>query len=230
MRLKNILTRRQIMTLPIFLKRTVLFVFIPLLVACSTGKIVQTYDGEVLLSEQLAVLMAPANISIVSVNGRSVPTYLLSSIDTNYGLKVGENRIVFKYESIWGRAVKRNNDESRAESVTSELQVVMVSAKPGKRYLFDFVRPNNVREAKAFVSDVLINIFDENNVLVAESAAYIESLPAGLETNNSGALLAEAVGNAEKGEEVSTIVALKALWRSATETERKAFLAWAFKE
>ena len=79
------------------------------LLGCTSDKIVKTYDGKILAKDEVAVLTAPQNITLLSVNGKEVQQYLLSNLDVNYALKAGENLVVFKYESIWSKA-KRDEE------------------------------------------------------------------------------------------------------------------------
>ena len=108
------------------------------LTACSTNKIVQTYDGAVLPNKAISILTAPENIILLSVNGQAVPQYMLSNLEVNYGLKAGENLIVFQYESIWSKAKKDDETGSRVELIKSDPLAVVIPALAGKNYNFNW--------------------------------------------------------------------------------------------
>lgn len=118
------------------------------LLGCTSDKIVKTYDGKVLAKDEVAVLTAPQNITLLSVNGKEVQQYLLSNLDVNYALKAGENLVVFKYESIWSKAKRDEETGARVDVVESEPLEVRIMSKPGAKYNFSFVPASNLREAK----------------------------------------------------------------------------------
>jgi len=121
------------MKVSFFTAKLLLILSVLFLVACSTGKIVKTYDGDELLTEELAVLTAPENIVVLSINGKKMKKYLLSDLNVNYGLKPGENLVVFQHKSVWAKAVRENRDAPRSETVVSEPKEVLVLAKAGER-------------------------------------------------------------------------------------------------
>jgi len=203
-----------------------LFVFV-VMSGCSTGRLVKTYEGAALNVAEVGKLVAPENISLISVNGQAVPHYLLSSLDVNYALKAGENLVVFQYESIWGKAKKGKNG-ARSESVTSEQKEVLLNVVPGESYTFDLHKPTNVREARKFADDFQVSVYDGANDLVAESQKL-----------NYHALLAQSLVKGEAGgsSKIGAVAhagdkleALKLIWSTATAEQKRAFLAWAFQE
>ena len=205
---------------------------------CSGGKIVTTYEGSALAKPDVAVLTAPDNIALISVNGKVVPKYLLSSIEVNYGLKPGANLVVFEYASVWSNANQMDKDDARAEEVKSAPKEVLINAAAGNQFTFSFVRPTNIREAKVLAANFSADIIDASNQVVARSeelgshqAKQAESssqlvenaaLPASADiAATDGSSLAPTTG-------LPTIDALKALWRKASAAEQKEFLKWAF--
>lgn len=219
------------------------FVAIANLIACSSGTIVKTYEGETLLKEQIAILNAPEYITLVSVNGRDVPRYLLSSIDVNYGLKPGLNVVVFEYESVW--AVARSGaDEPRSERVSSGKKEVVIDASVGEKYTFKFDQAENIRDAKAMAGNFSASIVNQKDEVVASSAALGSYQPVVQASNSSnqaqsaatvdGASVATPLASTAPvtatgaSSSLPPVEGMKVLWNSATAEEKKAFLKWAF--
>lgn len=210
------------MKVSFFAARLLLVLSALLLAACSTGKIVKAYDGDELLAEQLAVLTAPEGIAVLSINGKKLKKYLLDDINVNYGLKPGENLVVFQYGSVWAKAVREDKDAPRSEKVTSEPKEVLIDAKAGEKLNFRFKSGSNAREAKVLAAKFEAEVVDSKLNTVARSAevgTYVAS--------NAKVSLAE-----EKPETsgLQTLDALKVLWKAATAEEKKTFLAWAFQK
>jgi len=201
------------------------------LVACTTGKIVKTYEGDELLEEQLAVLTAPENIVVLSINGKRVKSYLLSDINVRYGLKPGENLVVFQHESVWAKAIREDKDAPRSVKITSEPKEVLVYAKAGEKLNFRFKNGVNIREAKALAEVFEAEVIDSEFNGVAQAAEV-----GTYERTKTEARLAEEKLAKEKyktlsdASELQTIDALKVLWGVATVDEKKTFLAWAFQK
>jgi len=194
----------------------IVMLVIALLIGCSSGAIINTYSGDTLPASELAILNSPENIILLSVNGREVKQYLLSDLNVNYGLKSGENTVIFRYESLWGKA-KKAGDSARSETVASDPQELIIIAKPGQEYHFSFNGAGNVREARALAKSFSANIYDLNNVLIAKSQ--------GLGVSERAKL-----SETEKTSDSSVMDALTALWGKASAEEKKKFLAWVFQE
>jgi uncharacterized protein YccT (UPF0319 family) len=201
----------------------VLFVFG--LVACS-GKPVKTYEGEALSESEVAILIAGDNIEIKQVNGKPVPEYLLKNLETKYALKPGKNSVVFIYTSVWATAGQ--NDDARSELIESGPQYLEFDAKPGAVYTFEFDEAGDRREARAMASDFTANLVTVSGGLVTTSAGYVPVEP---EVDASGT---EVLGNVRQLDcapaetSLSGVEGMKALWKSASQQERKEFLQWAF--
>ena len=192
------------------------------LVACSTGGLVKTYDGDVLDKSKVGILTAAENISLLSVNGRAVQKYLLSNIEVNYALQEGGNVVVFEYESIWGKA-KRGSEGSSSEKVLSEPKEVLINVKAGDKYLFNFIRPENSREAKKLAAEFKASIHNQNGVLVAESGAVARRKP------NVGSSESR-YGQPNNTDGLGTLESLKGIWATMSSEDKKEFLIWAFQE
>lgn len=219
------------MLIRLSLKALMLFMSL-ILFGCASDKIVKTYEGKALANDAIAILTAPENITLLSVNGVEVQQYLLSNIDVNYGLKVGENIVVFKYHSIWGRAKKDQETGSRVDVVESEPLEVRIIAKPGAKYSFSFLPAGNVREAKELASSFVVQVVDEQKSLVAESVAlntYQKEKDQVLQKEQALLLEKQADSRVSKSVNGLTVIEqLKALWPNASADEKKAFLVWVF--
>ena len=195
------------------------------LFGCTSDKIVKTYKGKILSEDAIAVLTAPENITLLSVNGSDVQQYLLSNLSVNYGLKSGENLVVFKYESIWSKAIRDKETGSRVDVVTSQPLEVLISATPGAKYNFNFVPASNIREAKILAANFVAQVVDENKNLITESVAlntYQKEKDALVQGQKVKGIINEGLGS------VSVIEQLKQLWPLASAAEKKAFLVWVF--
>ncbi|KZY39894.1 hypothetical protein A3752_18615 [Oleiphilus sp. HI0081] len=203
-----------------------------LLSACSaSNKVVQTYEGNILPQDQLAVVLAPENISLISVNGREVPTYLLSNIETKYGLRAGLNQLVFKYESIWAKPGPQTNGNSRSEKTESQLVMLEFNALAGESYNFVYAEADNIREARSLASNFSASLVDKVGQELAVSVPYTEKSSANQKVFVSGKVTGADSGLSEsKSEAASSLVSLKELWGKTSTEDRKAFLVWAFQE
>lgn len=195
------------------------------LVACSTGKVVKTYEGDVMSNEQLAIMTAPENIVVVSINGKRVKKYLLSDLNVNYGLKPGDNLVVFQYESVWAKAVRGDQDDPRSEVVASARKEVLITANAGEKLTFRFENANNVREARSLAEQFEAEVIDDKLNVVARSAEV------GRYAKAAKKKIAENENNLQ-GEtaQLPTLDALKVLWAAASAEEKKTFLTWAFQK
>lgn len=196
---------------------------VSVLSACASGKIVKTYEGADPSLDQLAVLIAPKNIRVIAVDGVKMPTYMLSGIVTEYGLLPGEHLIEFDYESVWATS-KADEEGRKSKSVVSESREAAIKVLSGQKLTFRFVRPENVKEAEHFATNFTAEIVDAEGRVVAVSAdkgSFVASPTVASERPASDSVDLISAGEAP-------LEALKALWSSASEEDRKSFLKWAF--
>lgn len=205
-----------------------------ILFGCASDRVVKAYEGEVLSKETIAVLTAPENITLLSVNGIAVQQYLLSNLEVNYGLKAGKNLVVFKYESLWAKAKKSQETDSHVDVVESEPLEVLITAKPGAKYNFSFLPPNNVREAKELALAFKVTVVDDKKKLIAEPVALNTYKTAKDKVLQEEQALLLGKGSkalaAGKSNGVSVIDQLKMIWPNASADEKKAFLVWVFQK
>lgn len=210
-------------------------VLMSFLVACSTSnRLVKTYDGETLPSSQLATLIAPENIAIISVNGKDVPNYLLSDLNTKYALKPGFNHVVFNYESVWAKPGIRANDGPASEKTESKPMFVSFDARLGEQYDFSFQDATKLKEARALSERFSADLIDGKGAVVTTSKLFEGKLSSedslSLVQTLVSSLQAKSSSHDADSAEPSNLSNLKILWQQASPAERKAFLAWAFKE
>ncbi len=199
--------------------------------ACSGNKPVKTYEGAALPDSEVAILMAPENINLLSVNGRPVTQYLLSNLETRYALKEGENLVVFQYKSIWGRAKADEQTGSRVDVAESAPKEVLIKAEPGKQYTFIYPAASHFKEASALAADFSAQIVDQNNERVSESVVQ-GTLSGLLKDTKPDPVVLDAKQLPVGADKVSQTISdqLKVLWSKASAEEKKSFLSWVFQE
>ncbi len=205
------------------LVRAVALVLLSLcLVACSSGKIVKTWEGDEKPANELALLTAPEHITLLAVDGKAMPDYLLQGLTTTYSLLPGEHILEFKFETLWAVARKAENS-SPSRVVSSEPQQVRVRVEPGQQLTFRYPTPGNLRDAEAIAATFSAELVDAQGRVVAKS------VPAGTYTLPDTEPLKQAQAIAGVSEsDVSRLDALKVLWSRLSAEEKKAFLSWAF--
>lgn len=195
-----------------------------LLVGCaSSATRINTWEGSPQGAGDPAVLTAPGPVQVVSVNGKTMNTYLIGDLQLDYGLLPGENEVVFTYKTIWARADGSKGGESRVQTVESKPQVARFTAEAGANYRFSFVEPSNRREAETMMDSFSADIVTADGQVVASSSEWDgKSAVTASRTPVSGPATSGADGDDDALDQ------LKAIWADATEEERRTFLRWAF--
>ncbi len=226
--------------------RLTLLTSLVLLTACGGGKIVKTYEGDAVPPQQLAVLTAGENVTLLSVNGKSVPKYLLSNIEVDYGLLPGANKVVFQYRSVWSNGPRKDEDAPRAVEIESPPMQVAITAAAGDRLVFEYPQADNIREARSLAENFSARIVNQKGKELGVATAYTAeqvqevdlvnvpvTAPAAAVPVSSSVpatmAMTTASPNTAPTTSLPTIDALKVLWESASADEKKAFLKWAFK-
>lgn len=213
-----------------------------LLSACSSSlKRVQTWEGQAAQPGQVAVLKAPGDITVRSVNGRSVGNFLMDDLALDYELLPGRNTIVFVHETIWAKKTVVRDGESKVHNVTSGPRQVVIDAKPGEVYTFDLPELSDRQEAEDFARDFKVAVTNDSGRVIARSEVYrpqapsLPTLPAASEVASAPATPAPgtqttpvAEPQAQSGERLPTLDALKLMWERASADEKREFLRWAF--
>lgn len=209
-----------------FFKLAALMMSVVLVGCASSAARINAWEGNPQAAANPAVLTAPGEIQVSSVNGQNMTTYLIDDLKLDYGLLPGKTEVIFTYKTIWAKSGVVENGESKVHIVESKPQVARFSAEAGTTYSFDYEKPSNYRDAKAMMDDFSANIVTNDGEVVATSSewdgesAFVEArtpIPA-----SSGGY--QGSSNATG----STLEQLKAIWADATEEEKRSFLRWAF--
>jgi len=195
------------------------------LTACSSNKLIKAYEGDALPKDKVATLTAGENIALLSVNGKTVPDYLLTNISVNYGLVPGDNTLVFQYESVWAKA-KLGQDSPRSEAVASEPRQLLVNVSAGDRLSFRYPQAGNIREAKALASTFEAEVVNQKGAVLGRSSDVVIEQIQVADTYSSAGGSYVSVASLDDG--LPAIEAMKLLWEKLSAEEKKVFLKWAF--
>lgn len=204
-------------------------IVLTLLAGCSSAVTkLETWEGDPATAVNAAILEAPGAIHVSRVNGRSMTSYLMDDLALDYALLPGENEVVFTYKTIWAKSEVVDNGESKVHVIESKPQVVRFEASPKATYRFEFTKPKTRQQAEDVLPKFSATIVEANGQTLARSSNWSgidkaqvarTSLP--LDRASDG----EALPNDEG---ISSLNRLKAVWETASEEEKKAFLRWAF--
>ncbi|WP_138441935.1 DUF2057 family protein [Marinobacter alexandrii] len=181
---------------------------------------VETWDGEPEAASQAATLKAPGDIKVTQVNGRNMSNFLMDDLALDYALLPGENEVVFTHKTIWAKSGVVENGESKVHVYLSEPQVVRFNAEQDEVYRFRFPEPKSRAEAEQMAETFMATVVTEDGQAVADSKSWApQQAP-----DRTPIPASRAVDSADD----SALDRLKAVWATATEDEKKAFLRWAF--
>lgn len=202
--------------------------FLSVLVGCSSAVTkLETWEGNPATAVNAATLKAPGAIHVSRVNGRLMTNYLMDDLALDYALLPGENHVVFTYKTIWAKSGVVRDGESKVHVIKSEPQVVRFEATPNETYRFEFDEPETRRQAEQMMPEFSVTIVGADGRALAKSASWSPSdttstvrtpLPGGQATD--GEMLAS--------DGMSSLDRLKAVWETASDDDKKAFLRWAF--
>ncbi|WP_372965482.1 DUF2057 family protein [Marinobacter sp.] len=188
--------------------------------ASSLSKI-DTWDGDLPEAVEPAVLKAPGNIQVAEVNGKSMKNFLMDDLALDYGLRPGNNEVVFSYKTIWAKSGVVDNGESKVHVIRTEPKVVRFNAEAGTVYHFEFDEPSTRREAEALRDSFTASIVSSTGEHVAEADAWSGRSEVRTPVSAGGT-------SSYTGATANTLEKLQALWGEATDEEKKTFLRWAF--
>lgn len=209
---------------------------------CASGPI-QTWEGDKLGLQQTALLKAPADVRILSVNGKSTPDYLIDNMAFDYQIKPGDTTIELRYESVWASAKKDEEGKNAPLVARSKVKAIRFVAMAGVEYRIQFDHATSKSGALALADNFNAVLVDATGAELAKTASPITSAALVAEapvvtqgvaqevqasaTTASPAPIYQSVQPAASN--LPKIDALKVLWGSATAEEKKEFLRWAFK-
>ena len=201
---------------------------ISVLVGCSSAVTkLETWEGNPATAVNAATLKVSGAIQVSRVNGRSMTNYLINDLALDYALLPGENQVVFTYKTIWAKSGVVDNGESKVYVIESEPQVVRFEASPNETYRFEFDVPETRQQADKVMPEFSAAIVGADGQALARSTNWAPSeyastartpLPDGQATDGE-ALFSDGMSSLER---------LKAVWETASDDDKKAFLRWAF--
>lgn len=195
------------------------------LVGCASSLTrIDTWQGDPSAAQNPAVLKAPGEIQVVSVNGRNMTNFLISDLALDYGLLPGQNDVVFTYKTIWARTGVVRDGESKVHTVESERQRVRFDAQPGAVYQFQFDRPSSRQQAEAMMANFSAAIVSETGEVAGRSELWDDQAVAEAVRTP----LSSPVDGAESDVAGTPLDRLKSVWSEASEEEKRTFLRWAF--
>lgn len=181
---------------------------------------IDTWEGAPEAAAQSATLKAPGAVNVARVNGRNMSNFLVDDLPLNYGLLPGENEVVFTHKTIWAKSGVVQNDESKVHVYVTEPQVVRFDAQPGEVYRFEIPEPGSRADAEQMSENFQATVVTGEGRVVAASEPWSPERVSARTPIPAGAPVPEGEDNA--------LERLKAVWATATEEEKKAFLRWAF--
>ena len=226
-----------------------------LLSGCSASPTVRTWDGPSRDSSQLAVLHAPENVKLLSVDGKSMDSYLLQDLAVDYTLLPGSHVLVYKYRSIWATHGNPGSGNSRVDVVESAPRQSTLNAVAGAEYHFSFTDAEDKSGAQQLAESFSPVLVNQNDNVVARAQTYEAGSQVATTTNapdsgvtgpapmpvvpqsasttsapmaNAGSAAAPSAPAAMPGNDLPTLDAMKMLWKQASSEDKKAFLKWAF--
>lgn len=190
----------------------------------SSVSVVETWDGNPPAAANAATLEAPGEIRVTRVNGRLMGNFLMDDLALDYALLPGENEVVFVYKTIWAKSGVVRNGESKVHVIESEPQVVRFEAEAGETYSFEFDRPESRQEAEQEMPEFSAEIVSSAGASVATSTVWDPSEQ--MAASRTPIPASTAGSNPASAE--NALDQLKAIWETASDEEKKAFLRWAF--
>lgn len=207
-------------------------VLVPLLLLALSGcassmSVVETWEGSPDAAANAAVLKAPGEIVVTRVNGRVMSNFLMDDLALDYALLPGENEVVFVYKTIWAKSGVVSNGESKVHVIESEPQVARFDAAAGETYTFEFEKPESRAEAQEMMPQFSAQIVASSGQAVATSEDW-DPTQATTVARTPLPESGQASGSEGMSGDTPALDQLKAIWQTASDEEKKAFLRWAF--
>ncbi|GGC82823.1 DUF2057 family protein [Marinobacter halophilus] len=185
---------------------------------------IDTWQGDPVEADNPAVLKAPGEIQMITVNGRKMTNFLISDLALDYGLLPGQNDVVFTYKTIWARTGVVRDGESKVHTIESERQRVSFDAQPGAVYRFQFDRPSSRQQAEAMMKTFSAAIVSDTGEVAGRSELWDgKAMADAPRTPVSSSKVDDETGVAD-----TPLDRLKSVWSEASEEEKRTFLRWAF--
>jgi len=113
-----------------------------LLLSCATDRAIHLYDGPPLAEQQLASLIIPLEIDLLSVDGESIATPFFTGEQVHYRLKAGQHHLIVRYKNLF------DSDESNHEIITSQTKLFHIHMIKSQSYHLKHSIPEDLTAAK----------------------------------------------------------------------------------
>ncbi|WZF90698.1 DUF2057 domain-containing protein [Marinobacter metalliresistant] len=185
---------------------------------------VETWDGNPEAATNAATLKTPGEIRVTRVNGRTTGNFLMNDLALDYALLPGENEVVFVYKTIWAKSGVVRNEESKVHVIESKPQEARFEAIAGETYRFEFKQPDSRQEAERMMPEFSATIVSSAGDSVASSTEWNPAEASRVARTP----IPESPSEGASANDVNALDQLKAVWATASDEEKKAFLRWAF--
>lgn len=227
---QSILRRRN--SRAIGIRAALVSCFLLVLGGCASGMgVVKTWNGNPAGASEAATLKAPGEIEVTQVNGQAMSNFLMEDLALDYALLPGENEVVFVYKTIWAKSGVVRNGESKVHVIESAPQVARFEAQPGETYTFEFDAPESRQEAERVMPEFSADIVTSGGQAVASSSTWdpAQSMVASRTPLPESQPSRQSQTRASvQADNTPALDQLKAIWQTASDEEKKAFLRWAF--
>lgn len=182
---------------------------------CASQGPLKAYDGPPRTVAEVAILAAPEQVEVMSIDGREPPPGFLRS-QTRLALLPGEHVLSLRYVELF----PIGSDDH--EVIRSKQAALRFRAEPGRQYRIDVPALPGREAARAFARDPQFRLVDEQDGQVTESVAI---------RSYAEASLIDTIGKAFEGRDaapgpVTSLDLLKDVWSRSSAEEREAFRNW----
>lgn len=195
--------------------------------ACASLTEHHLYEGQERAQEDLLVVEIPHLLEVMTVNGKALANSggkLLGNNDQKLYLLPGRYAIDAFYKQFWD-----NNIESHTV-VRSQPVTFVVDGKAGETVKLNFDRPQRLPEAEKLAKNFSgwsLNLATEVKTPTQATTAKRPSILASLQDDHTAVEATDTVAPLqEHRSEQDMVLRLKALWKVATEEEKREFLMW----
>jgi uncharacterized protein YccT (UPF0319 family) len=203
-----------------FVRIGILLNFVLWVTGCATTEPIALYDGKLKSLQETAIIVAPEEIEVLSVDGKSISSGYLRS-GTQFSLLPGEHVFTMRYVQLF-KLNESDHEVVRSQKVAMRLTVLL-----GQTYHLAIPPQNNIDTAKKFGKDPVITLVNAQNEEVAKSVLMKSYAEASLFDTLTGA---EAANQSEAKQtsmfDKTSLQVLKDIWHQASPTDQKAFKEW----
>lgn len=122
--------------------------------ACASPvKPVQVYPGPARPDSEVAKVLVPPELEILTVDGEDIEVPFADISDYELRLLPGSHELVMVYQKLW-------NDEATGKLVVSDAVGVQLDAKAASSYQLEYERPRNMDAAEQSARDFKVTLVD----------------------------------------------------------------------